>query len=140
MEYVLSNVALVSVRVECQRELQYWLVWLAGSLQSLSSLLCYDRCFPAQRILSNNVHSWKINSHPHVSYGCFRDTETSKGTQTVQPIVLVELDEAGVDVKLDATSERYRWISLCPLEAEKNGEDRYILEALNRLKAWNPNY
>ena len=76
----------------------------------------------------------------HVHRIAFRDTETSKGTQTVQPIVLVELDEAGVDVKLDATSERYRWIGLCPLEAETNGEDRYVLEALNRLKAWNPHY
>ena len=69
-----------------------------------------------------------------------RDTETSKGTQTVQPIVLVELEEAGVDVHLDDTSERYRWIGLCPLEAEKNREDPYVLEALNRLQAWNPNY
>ena len=69
-----------------------------------------------------------------------RDTETSRGTQTVQPIVLVELQEAGVDVHLDDTSERYRWIGLCPLEAEKNKEDPYVLEALNRLKAWNPNY
>jgi len=68
------------------------------------------------------------------------DTETVKGTQTVNPIVLVELNERGADVKLDETSEEYRWIGLDPDEAEKNGEDRYPLQALRRLKNWNPNY
>mmetsp|Transcript_1948 Transcript_1948/g.3020 ORF Transcript_1948/g.3020 Transcript_1948/m.3020 type:complete len:233 (-) Transcript_1948:840-1538(-) len=68
------------------------------------------------------------------------DTETEKGTQTVNPIVLVELEKPGVDVTLDDTSERYRWISLDPDEAAANGEDRYVLEALMRLKAWDPSY
>jgi len=68
------------------------------------------------------------------------DTETEKGTQTVNPIVLVELNEPGADVKLDETSERCRWIGLDPQAAEKNGEDRYVLQALLRLKDWNPSY
>jgi colanic acid biosynthesis protein WcaH len=68
------------------------------------------------------------------------DTETSKGTQTVNPIVLVELKEPGADVKLDETSEQWRWIGLDPDEAAKNGEDRYVLQALYRLQAWDPAY
>lgn len=66
------------------------------------------------------------------------DTEDSKGTQTVNPIVLVEL--SADEVKLDSTSEAYRWIGLDPYVAEANGEDRYVLQALWRLHAWNPNY
>ena len=68
------------------------------------------------------------------------DTDTEKGTQTVNPIVLVELEKPGVDVKLDNTSEQYKWISLDPDEAEVNGEDKYVLKALLRLRAWNPSY
>mmetsp|Transcript_6698 Transcript_6698/g.13082 ORF Transcript_6698/g.13082 Transcript_6698/m.13082 type:complete len:109 (-) Transcript_6698:977-1303(-) len=64
------------------------------------------------------------------------DTEDQRGTQTVQPIVLVELTE-GCEVLLDETSERYRWIDLDPDLAQKNEEDKYIVEALRRLKAWN---
>lgn len=64
------------------------------------------------------------------------DTEEQRGTQTVQPIVLVELTE-GCEVLLDETSERYRWIDLDPDLAQKNEEDKYIVEALRRLKAWN---
>lgn len=63
------------------------------------------------------------------------DTEDVKGTQTAQPIVLVELQESK-DILLDKTSERYRWIGLDPDEAKKNGEDKYVLEALLRLQAW----
>lgn len=66
------------------------------------------------------------------------DTDTDKGTQTVNPIVLVELETPGADVKLDKTSERYRWISLDP--EENHNEDKYVLQALLRLRAWNPNY
>lgn len=68
------------------------------------------------------------------------DTATVKGTQTVNPIVLVELGNAGARVKLDETSDKFRWIRLDPDVAEKNGEDRYPIEALRRLKAWNPDY
>ena len=68
------------------------------------------------------------------------DTEEKKGTQTVNPIVLVELQEAGADVQLDETSENYRWIGLDPATAEANGEDRYVVQALLRLQAWNPRY
>jgi 8-oxo-dGTP pyrophosphatase MutT (NUDIX family) len=68
------------------------------------------------------------------------DTETLKGTQTVNLIVLVELEEAGADVVLDDTSEQWRWIGLDPDEAAKNGEDKYVLQALLRLRAWDPNY
>jgi len=63
------------------------------------------------------------------------DTEEQKGTQTVQPVVLVELTE-GSEVLLDDTSERYRWISLDPDLALKNEEDKYVVEALRRLKTW----
>ena len=66
------------------------------------------------------------------------DTPESKGTQTVNPIVLVELLEEGGDVKLDETSENYRWIGLDP--EENSAEDKYVLQALLRLKAWNPKY
>ena len=68
------------------------------------------------------------------------DTADSKGTQTVQPIVLVEVDTPGADVVLDATSERWRWIGLDPDEAIANGEDKYVVEALLRLQAWNATY
>ena len=63
------------------------------------------------------------------------DTEEQHGTQTVQPVVLVELTE-GSEVLLDDTSERYRWISLEPDLAVKNEEDKYVVEVLRRLKAW----
>lgn len=68
------------------------------------------------------------------------DTDTEKGTQTVNPIVLVELNRAGADVVLDETSERWRWISLDPVEAAANNEDKYVLQALLRLQAWDPHY
>lgn len=66
------------------------------------------------------------------------DTETEQGTQTVNPIVLIVLPEDGKsqDVLLDRTSERFKWIGLDPDEAEANGEDRYVLEGLRRLAAW----
>ena len=67
------------------------------------------------------------------------DNDESKGTQTVNPIVLVELtDKTTIDIKLDATSENYRWIGLDP--NENKSEDKYVLQALLRLRAWNPNY
>ncbi|KAG7343203.1 NUDIX hydrolase domain-like protein [Nitzschia inconspicua] len=68
------------------------------------------------------------------------DTDTEKGTQTVNPIVLVELNDEGADVKLDDTSEEWRWISLDPEEAIQNGEDKYVVQGLLRLQAWNPSY
>ena len=67
------------------------------------------------------------------------DTEEEKGTQTVQPIVLVKLQD-NADVLLDRTSERYRWIGLDPEEAKKNDEDKYVVGALLRLKAWELTY
>jgi ADP-ribose pyrophosphatase YjhB (NUDIX family) len=76
------------------------------------------------------------------------DDATSQGTQTVNPIVLVEInnddhntsnnDNDDNIVKLDETSENYRWISLDP--QENKTEDRYVLQALLRLHHWNPNY
>eukprot|EP00538_Stauroneis_constricta_P005139 CAMPEP_0119562702 /NCGR_PEP_ID=MMETSP1352-20130426/21233_1 /TAXON_ID=265584 /ORGANISM="Stauroneis constricta, Strain CCMP1120" /LENGTH=232 /DNA_ID=CAMNT_0007611151 /DNA_START=77 /DNA_END=775 /DNA_ORIENTATION=+ len=68
------------------------------------------------------------------------DTTKAKGTQTVNPIVLVELEESGADVKLDNTSEEWKWIGLDPDEAIANKEDKYVVQALLRLRAWNPNY
>jgi colanic acid biosynthesis protein WcaH len=68
------------------------------------------------------------------------DDDVSQGTQTVNPIILVEVDDIDAQVKLDATSENYRWIGLDPDTAQTNGEDRYVVQALLRLRAWNPDY
>ena len=68
------------------------------------------------------------------------DTDTEKGTQTVNPIVLVELQTPGADVVLDDTCERWRWIGLDPDEASANGDDKYVVGALRRLQAWNATY
>ena len=68
------------------------------------------------------------------------DNDTDKGTQTVNAIVLVELNDKGADVVLDETSERWRWFELDPQKAKDDGEDKYVVEALERLKAWNPSY
>lgn len=68
------------------------------------------------------------------------DTPTEKGTQTVNPIVLVEVTTPGADVKLDDTSEQYRWIGLDVDQAKANGEDKYVVGALERLQAWNLSY
>jgi 8-oxo-dGTP pyrophosphatase MutT (NUDIX family) len=70
------------------------------------------------------------------------DTEEAQGTQTVNPVVLVEITGNGVDseVRLDHTSEQYKWISLDPDTAIHNGEDPYIYKNLQRLQAWNPTY
>lgn len=73
------------------------------------------------------------------------DTETQKGTQTVNAMVLIVLphnpnhaeNNFTYDVMLDETSERYKWISLDVQEAERNKEDPYVLEGLRRLAAWN---
>jgi hypothetical protein len=43
-------------------------------------------------------------------------------------------------VKLDNTSENYRWISLDANQAVAAGEDKYVTESLLRLQAWNPEY
>jgi ADP-ribose pyrophosphatase YjhB (NUDIX family) len=69
------------------------------------------------------------------------DTPEAKGTQTVNPIVLVELlstTTADAKIQLDAQSERYRWISLAP--TDNTTEDKYVQQALLRLHAWNPHY
>ena len=68
------------------------------------------------------------------------DTDQIKGTQTVNAIVLVEviLDDLVTDVRLDAQHDNFRWISLVP--AENQEEDKYVLEALYRLEAWDPTY
>jgi 8-oxo-dGTP pyrophosphatase MutT (NUDIX family) len=68
------------------------------------------------------------------------DTTEHCGTQTVNPIVLVELGDQATNIQLDSTSENYRWMSLDPAAAQASGEDRYVVEALLRLQAWNPQY
>lgn len=68
------------------------------------------------------------------------DNEESKGTQTVNPIVLVEIREDATNIQLDDQSENYRWIGLDPSAAKAVGEDRYVWEALYRLEAWDPHY
>uniref|UniRef100_A0A7S2VB88 Nudix hydrolase domain-containing protein n=1 Tax=Entomoneis paludosa TaxID=265537 RepID=A0A7S2VB88_9STRA len=65
------------------------------------------------------------------------DTKESQGTQTVNPIVLVELEGSG-EIKLDNTSENFKWVSLDP--KDNKDADRYVMQALLRLKAWDPNY
>lgn len=67
------------------------------------------------------------------------DTDTIRGTQTVNPIILVEfINEKGMEIKLDKQSENFKWISLDPSENQK--EDKYVLQALYRLQSWDPNY
>lgn len=68
------------------------------------------------------------------------DTPESQGTQTVNAIVLVELQGVGEEIALDETSEDSRWISLDPEIAKANGEDKYVLQGLLRLESWNPGY
>lgn len=70
------------------------------------------------------------------------DNEISKGTQTVNPIVLVELPSLSTtpQVVLDETSEESKWIPLDPNVAMKNNEDKYVIQALLRLQAWDPTY
>jgi ADP-ribose pyrophosphatase YjhB (NUDIX family) len=69
------------------------------------------------------------------------DTDSSKGTQTVNAVVLVEItQQQAAEVQLDNTSEQYKWISLDPQQAIQNNEDPYVWRNLQRLKAWNPNY
>lgn len=63
------------------------------------------------------------------------DTENEKGTQTVQPIVYVKV-KSGSEILLDRTSKRYRWIPAQSEDARKNGEDKYIIDALRQLEAW----
>ena len=67
------------------------------------------------------------------------DTDTIQGTQTVNPIVLVEfINEKGMEIKLDKQSENFKWISLDPSENQK--EDKYVLAALYRLQSWDAKY
>jgi len=67
------------------------------------------------------------------------DNTTSSGTQTVNPIVLVELQEES-NIKLDEQSENFRWTDLDPVKAQANSEDPYVMQALLRLDAWDPQY
>ena len=72
------------------------------------------------------------------------DTDTQKGTQTINAVVLIELPSPEVNddkytVKLDQTSEQFKWISVDPVEAEKNGENIYTLINLRRLSKWRKN-
>jgi len=57
----------------------------------------------------------------------------------VQPIVLVRLQE-NAEILLDKTSERYRWIGIDPDEAIMNGEDKYVIDGLLKLQAWNSTF
>lgn len=71
------------------------------------------------------------------------DTKEQQGTQTVNPIVLVEItsttsSSSAIQIQLDDTSAEYKWISLDPMDNTK--EDKYVQQALLRLKQWNPNY
>ena len=71
------------------------------------------------------------------------DNEASRGTQTVNAIVLVEINQNETDggiesVTLDSSSEDYRWISLDP--EDNRTEDRYVQQALLRLQHWDPKY
>jgi hypothetical protein len=68
------------------------------------------------------------------------DNNESKGTQTVNAVVLVEIvdsldDRSESEVKLDATSDNYRWIPVDAARAKADGQDAYIVEALSRLES-----
>ncbi|GMH74474.1 hypothetical protein TrLO_g15844 [Triparma laevis f. longispina] len=64
------------------------------------------------------------------------DIEGIKGTQTMNAVVLVEVAD-GSEVLLDKTSDRFRWTSTDPDDFSTREEDKYIVNALNHLKAWN---
>ena len=68
------------------------------------------------------------------------DTTDIQGTQTVNPIVLVEIHNAieNPTIQLDSTSLDYKWITLDPLD--HTDKDKYVQQALLRLRQWNPNY
>lgn len=69
------------------------------------------------------------------------DTETEKGTQTVNCVVLVKITRSGsATVTLDNQSERCKWQSLDPKIAIENGEDPYVYKILQRLEAWDLTY
>jgi 8-oxo-dGTP pyrophosphatase MutT (NUDIX family) len=63
------------------------------------------------------------------------DNETDKGTQTVNPIVLVELNDVDEDVKLDDTSEEVRleWILFILYSVERNNIPSKIKTHLHNL-------
>ena len=69
------------------------------------------------------------------------DTKNQQGTQTVNTMVLVEVEvPSEFWVILDETSANYKWIGLDPIKAAEDGEDIYIQQALARLQEWNPAY
>jgi hypothetical protein len=43
-------------------------------------------------------------------------------------------------ITLTALLCRWRWIGLDPEQAKTNGEDKYVIEALERLDTWDPSY
>lgn len=60
----------------------------------------------------------------------------TQGTQTVNAVVLVEVVDANDEVRLDATSENYRWIPVDADLAEAHREDVYVVQSLRRLQDW----
>eukprot|EP01064_Diplonema_japonicum_P039047 TRINITY_DN9693_c0_g1_i1.p1 TRINITY_DN9693_c0_g1~~TRINITY_DN9693_c0_g1_i1.p1 ORF type:complete len:224 (+),score=45.06 TRINITY_DN9693_c0_g1_i1:63-734(+) len=60
------------------------------------------------------------------------DNPTTKGTQTINAVVLCTLP-TDASVKLDSTSSEHRWISPNARKAANAGYDRYIVEQLRRL-------
>lgn len=68
-------------------------------------------------------------------------TTHPRGTQTVNPVVLVEIlpvQNHVESLRLDSQSADARWISLDPQLVR--GEDVYVQQALERLEAWDSQY
>ena len=63
------------------------------------------------------------------------DTDKVMGTQTMNAVVLIEVAD-GAEVHLDKTSDRFRWTVVDPDDASERGEDKYVVAALRRMKAW----
>lgn len=64
------------------------------------------------------------------------DNDVTKGTQTVNAVVLVYIDDES-KVRLDDTSERYRWLAIDSSEDLLMEEDKYVFEQIKRMEAWN---
>ena len=118
----------------------YWW-WPGGRLLKGETIFAAAKRKAQQETGLNNVKPIQILGFWNTLFPTSAwDNETDKGTQTVNAIVLVELDDKGADVVLDETSERWRWIGLDPQKARENGEDKYVIEALERLYDWDPSY
>lgn len=68
------------------------------------------------------------------------DSKESRGTQTVNVVVLVQIDDNDSKVILDATSKRHRWLPIDIDEDQLKEEDKYVFIQLKRMEAWNSTF